>query len=383
MNNYRNAINSNTQIDEVIISCLRNSTDCQIAIDSLIRPHFDWHLFLKKLFAEGVDGLLFDSLSKWGYGKKLPAWVFNEMKQNYLNNLGRNLLLTTHLDNVLESFEKNKIEVLLLRGGDFLNRLYPKLGTRSMSDVDLVVHKQDMAKVKNLLENLEYKHPKGYPYLFENNALFIDLHADYLGSYKLAQNPNSPTLNSRDIQINAQPFKTGSVYVKTLSVYDAVISCCAHLQEHSFARLIWFYDIANLIDLAENDFDWNELVLKARKYSLTKPVFYVFKYLDTMRIIQVPKKTIRELCPLELNSFERRSLSMLLGNRRSDVSGELLYLFSNKGIIRKIKCLWQAIFIEKESFHLAVERITFWHYLKRFFTMSLYAIKKMFKLISI
>ncbi|MFH1062915.1 MAG: nucleotidyltransferase family protein [Candidatus Omnitrophota bacterium] len=382
MNIYRNAVNSAAAIDKMLIACLRNPSDCQQAIDRVNLPYFNWHLFLKKVFAEGVDGLLFDNLSKWGLNSKLPEWVLYEIKQNYMRNLGRNLLITTHLENVIQAFEEHQIAVLLLRGADFLNRIYP-LGSRSMSDVDLVIHKEDISKVKNLLESLGYQHPKGYPYLFDNSALFIDLHADYICSYKLAQNPYSPNIKNTVIWLEAIASKSNSVYVKTLSVYDAVINCCAHLQEHSFSRLIWFYDIRNLISDCKDNFDWDKLVLKSRQYGLEKPVFYILKYLDANGILPVPQKLIKEFSCLKLNSFEKRSLDMLMHNRRRDVSGELLYLFSKKGFIAKLKCLWQSIFIDKQFFHLAVEKITFWHYLKRFFAMSLYGIRKMFKLIGV
>lgn len=383
MNIYRNAINSAARIDKMIIACLRNSSDCQQEIDRVNLPYFDWHLFLKKVFAEGVDGLLFDNLSKWGFVKKIPDWAWLEIKQNYMRNLGRNLLITTHLDNLVQALEADQIAGLLLRGGDFLNRRTYPLASRSMSDIDLVIHQEDIGKVENLLENLGYQHPKGYRYLFDNKALFIDLHIDYIGSYKFARNPYSQSLKNKEIWLEAIALKSNSVYVKSLSIYDAVICCCAHLQEHSFSRLIWFYDIRNLINNAGNDFNWAKLVLKSRQYGLAKTVFYVLKYLDTNRILAVPQNVIKELACLRLNSFEKRSLEMLLRDRRSDVSGELLYLFSKKGFITKLRCLGQAIFIDRASFHLAVEKITLWHYIQRFFAMSLYGIRKMFKLMSI
>ncbi|MBU1044149.1 MAG: nucleotidyltransferase family protein [Candidatus Omnitrophica bacterium] len=381
MHNYRNAINSEASIDKLIIACLRNSADCQLALESVDLPHFNWQLFLKKIFSEGVAGLLFDNFSKWGLGKKLPDWVLAEIKQNYMRNLGRNLLIATYLESVLQTFEENQLEVLLLRGADFLSRLYPKLGSRTMSDVDLVIHKEDISKVKSCLEALGYRHPQGYQFLFDNNVLFIDLHIDYIGSYKLAQNSSSPTIKNQVIWMDAIPFKSNAVYVKTLSVYDAIVSCCAHLQEHSFSKLIWFYDIRNLIAESKDAFDWDNLILKARQFDLEKPVFYVLSYLNINRILSVPDKVMQELPLLKLNGLEKKSLKMLLSYRRSDISGELLYVFSKKGLISKFKCLWQSIFIDKENFHLSVEKITFWHYLKRFFSMSLYGIRKMFKLI--
>jgi len=370
-------------MDKMIMACLRNAADCGQAIDNMNLPRFNWHVFLKKIFTEGVDGILFDNLSKWNLGKKLPAWVLDEIKQNYMRNLGRNLLITNHLEKVLQAFEDNKINVLLLRGADFLSRLYPKLGSRTMSDVDLVMHKEDLEKVNSLLESLEYRHPQGYMYLFSNNVLFIDLHIDYIGSYKLARNSRSPNIKDKDIWLEAMPFKSTSVRVKVLSVYDSVINCCAHLQEHSFSKLIWFYDIRNMIAGLKIKFDWEKLIYKTRQYDLEKPVFYVLSYLDVNQILMFPPEVRTEFSLIALNGFEKKSLSMLLKNRRRDVSGELLYLFSKKGFILKVKCLWQSIFIDKASFHLAVEKITVWHYLQRLLSISLYGIKNLFKLIMI
>jgi hypothetical protein len=382
MNYFRSFINSDAQIDKVIIDFLRRPFQGSKSLDDEAISCFDWQIFLKKSFREGVDGLLFDNISQSKQKHNVPDWVIEEMKRNYMANLGRNMLLTANLEKVLDAFEQKKISILLLRGMDFLNRLYQSLGMRNMSDVDFVLADQDIKKAKPVLESLGYKHPPNYPYLYDNDCLFIDLHKNDIGSYNLAKQKKSPSIKSESIWKESIAYKNKYHYVRTLSIYDSIITCCSHLQEHSFSRLIWFYDVARLIQNQEPDFEWEKLTERAYEFGLEKPVFYVLKYLDTKQILKMPDNIFEPFAGLRFNKLELRSMDFLIKGRRKDVSGELLYLFSKKGIRSKLKGFWESVFIKKEDFHLNVGRITIWHYIKRFFTISLYGLKKMFKLIT-
>ena len=60
------------------------------------------------------------------------------------------------LDKILDSFEKNQIKNIVLKGFE-LKKLYPKSDMRFMSDIDILISKKDAEKVSLIMTELGYK----------------------------------------------------------------------------------------------------------------------------------------------------------------------------------------------------------------------------------
>ena len=68
-----------------------------------------------------------------------------------------NAYLLNKLESVLARFHAHGIEVMLLKGADLIPRLYGVVGLRPMTDVDLLVHKTDLAAIDRILTDSGYR----------------------------------------------------------------------------------------------------------------------------------------------------------------------------------------------------------------------------------
>ncbi len=371
-------VDSTSGVKDSIISLIKIPFKIDQKLQTLLRAEFNWEFFLENIFKEGLDGIIFYNLSQHKQEYIIPDWAFEQLKQNYLNNAGRNLFISRQIENIFAEFALEEIPLLLLRGADFFKSLYPDMGMRAMSDVDMVVHKKDLPKVKALFERLRYSHPQGYVYLFSKDGVFFDIHPDVAGFWRVNSWPRCLGIRDRDVWQKAVVVNQEAPLIKTLWLYDAILCCCAHAQEHSFSRLIWFYDVALLIKKNTEEFSADILIDRARQYNLEKPLFFVMRYIEEKKLIALPERIIAFMRQILLGGFEKKSLRMLLSDRRECICGELLYLFSIPDIFKRMQCVWDAIFVKKELFPLSARRITVWNYLVRFLKIAGYSLKKMF-----
>lgn len=70
--------------------------------------------------------------------------------------VSRDIIQKLELDKLLNSFEKNQIKNIVLKGFE-LKKLYPKSDMRFMSDIDILISKKNAKKVSLILNGLGYK----------------------------------------------------------------------------------------------------------------------------------------------------------------------------------------------------------------------------------
>ncbi|MFH1678954.1 MAG: nucleotidyltransferase family protein, partial [Candidatus Omnitrophota bacterium] len=362
------------EIDNLILEFIRLPLDLESgnALKKRRLSSSDWQLFIQRAFEEGVSGLIYYNLSNAGFKFLLPQWVHEKFKQDYIHNLGRNIFINTQLRDIFLGFKKKQIPLLLLRGIDFLNRVYPSAGIRAMSDVDLLIHSEHQAGVKELLSGLGYDYTPGYAFFFYKDNLFIDLHLDVIGFWRIKTCPFAINIKNSRVWEQAESLSDLSPDIRVLSLYDSILACCLHLQTHSFGRLMWFVDVAVLIRNAGDSFDWQVLLERAREFNFQRPVYFVMRYLNAARILSVPPEALSCLGNFAMNRLERRTLHMLLDNQRSGIFGELLYIFSIPKLKNRLRFVWDTIFMEREKVPLARKRLTPWSSFRRILKIVLY-----------
>jgi len=366
--------------DELILELLKLPKLSQARRDSLQRDLSDgcWKGFLKRSFQEGASGLIFYNLKNNNTRSLLPGWVYNSLQEDYLNNLGRNILIQAQIKEIKGAFRDGGLDLLLVRGAVFFDQLYPCLGIRAMADIDLVIRSRNLPAAQGIFKELGYSWPEDYPFLLSKDDLYIDLHLDVAGFWRIKSWPSPIGINSQEIWDRARPLNSDSTLIRTLDIYDTVINCSDHLQQHSFARLIWFMDIAFLIN-SKDDFDWSLILSRAKEFNLSKPLYFILSYLDRFGFISLPSGVFDKRPGLSLNRLEQRTLRLLLENKRDDLSGELLFLFLVPGLWPKLGFIREVLFLGKDRLSLPYKRLNFFGYILRLIRIPLYVIAKLLK----
>ncbi|MFH2137108.1 MAG: nucleotidyltransferase family protein [Candidatus Omnitrophota bacterium] len=338
----------------------------------------DWPYFLEKVFREGISGLIFYHVLKTKNCHIFPDDVREQLRYDYENNLGRNLFLSLRTIEFLDYLNKENIRVLLLRGADFIDRIYPDYGIRAMGDVDIIIAEEDFKRAEKIFNTLGYENYKGYRYLFLKDEVYIDVHLDLAGYWRIPSRLHTISIKNEDVWRDAQPINDVRPLIRKLGVYDAILAACVHMQEHSFSRLIWFVDVLFLIKNEGEDFNWPRLWERARQCNLHKSLMFALSYLQARELIIIPEDMLRNFKQVPLNGFESRSLQILRINKREYISGELLFFFSLGTLKEKLKYIKEVLFIKKELFPSVLPNANIWNYICRFFRIVWYGVSKLF-----
>lgn len=93
----------------------------------------------------------------------------------------RNLILMESLKDILEIFEKENIGSVVLKGASYLSFVYDRETDREMTDVDLFVDKNDLARIYGIMGKLGYERmPSSRSAFWKGTRIpvIVDLHTN-------------------------------------------------------------------------------------------------------------------------------------------------------------------------------------------------------------
>jgi hypothetical protein len=178
-------------------------------------------------------------------------------------NVGRrNLWLSSELLAVLELFERSGVPAVPLKGPVLAVQAYGSVALREFRDLDILVHRRDIDRARELLlargYHLESDSPSGWHQrLRRDNGLIVELHWEF-------SSPELPyPVRAHEVWSRLEPVRLGARVVQTLSGEDLALLLCAHGAKHLWKRLEWIGDIAALL-ARRPDIDWRSVLTRAR-----------------------------------------------------------------------------------------------------------------------
>ena len=126
-------------------------------VTSVLTDRVDWDTLVQRATRHGIAPLLYRTLSRIDDASAVPRAVREKLRTAYYNNIARNMLLYQELQTVLMAFNASGIDVIVLKGAILAEVVYENIGLRAIGDIDLLVKKEDLGKVKQELIQLEYQ----------------------------------------------------------------------------------------------------------------------------------------------------------------------------------------------------------------------------------
>lgn len=258
--------------------------------------------------------LLYRNLQKLGV--KSPE--INRLALSYRNSWIQNQILMRVLATIIADFEEQGIPTLVLKGCALLGRYYKDLGTRPMSDVDVLVPvAQTDAAIARLAEQgwrcnkplhlvtAEYRAPiNGIGFTDDRRALGCDLHWHVF-----------------HLQLNAvydSPLWEASVPVQIGTVQSRAL-CPEHQLIHTFftgcmneanTNKRWLPDALMLIK-NEPAMDWSLVVSECLRLYFVQPVAAMLDYLRLEWKMPVPVETVTALANTPIPYFVQQAYQAL------------------------------------------------------------------------
>ena len=320
-----------------------------------------WTPLVEKTRQEGVSAVLFHNITKHRLEDLIPQESYRDLSNHYYTNLKRNMAIIGKLREALVTFQEAGIPCIVLKGIALAELVYPSIGMRGMSDVDILVKKEDLFKVDGCLSSLGY--------ISQDSSVGKAIHnpVGYLASLEYRKNDPSPlnlhahwhTVNTsvpatmfvERIDINRLWENSAMTAVADsralmLRPEHMIIYLCEHALRvgHSFDRLILICDIFFSIKAFENVIDWDFIVEESRRFNLSRFVYHGLSIVKHYTSLGIPDECIAKLRPPDISRGEKYFLKLQFNNRRIRGSSYFIYLAMNRGLFAKLGFITRTFF---------------------------------------
>lgn len=350
--------------------------EIKLKVNKILSEALDWDYIVECSVRQGISSLLYWNLSKIRSGKAVPYEVMKNLEKKYYSNLARNMLLYDELSKVLKAFKRAGIDTIVLKGAFLAEEIYPDIGLRPMSDLDLLIKEKDLTKVKNELTGLMYSntfHTKSYEqlqtvlsnehlFLHKNKEISIDLHWNILP-------PESPyNIDISKFWDNAKPINIANVEILTLAPEDLLQHLCLHLDNHINYSTPAAQHLKNYCDIAEvtmhyrEIINWSYFLQSSKSYSIENPIYRGLSIADKYFEAFIPGDVLKALEPAKSNTSLKETFNGLMQdnlNKKNKWKRIKFYMKLEKvnGIRNKLHLLSGYIFPSKEfmMYHYSIE----------------------------
>jgi hypothetical protein len=263
---------------ELVLACARTQLDAQTIahLKALVKQPLDWHFIVAVSDEQGVLPLVYTSLNTH-CPNDVPADALQEMRRLFFANAQEALFLTAELLKILALFEANHIAAIPYKGPVLASSAYGNVALRQFVDLDLLVHKQDILRAKELLLQHDYRTLKDdspeedarllksgtyYDYILmrNDNRFKVELH------WGLARWYFPFGLDPQELWTRLEQVSLGVSVCPNLLPDDLLLILTVHGAKHRWQRLKWICDIAELVRAKQQAIHWDEVTARAKQY---------------------------------------------------------------------------------------------------------------------
>lgn len=229
-----------------------------------------------------------------------------------------------------------------------------------MSDIDLLVKKEDLLSVDKQLNMLGYRPSDisvndidfSSTYLTtldyrssSKNSISFHIHWHFINSSV----PNESYINNVKIEKIWQDVEKACIAnVETLVM--APHHLLIHLSEHalrvthSFSRYSYFCDIDRVINFYRDRLNWESLIRDSFNFKLDRMVYLSLYFTAVFLNTKVPKDVLLRLKPKRFYLAEKVFMYLISRNIRLSGLSYLVHFSQNRGLLKKMKFVGRTLF---------------------------------------
>ncbi len=377
-----------TEEDRLLLYFCRKEIDDGIK-DKIIeaeKNNLDWDSFLKKARENGISAVVYSKLNKI---KKdcphIPSFVFEELKKIYYMNATKNSLIFEELGKVLDTFRKNGIQVIVLKGAALAEKIYGNLALRPMTDVDLLAKKEDLFCLDEQMKILGYRPSDisindidfsstylttlDYRSLSPNSTSF-HVHWHFVNS-TIPNESYMKNIKIEDIWRDAEKTEIADVETMVMAPYHLLIHLSEHALRvtHSLSKISFFCDIDEVVNSYQERLDWERLIKESLKFNLNRMVYISLYFASRFLETKIPEYVLLKLRPERLSLGEKIFMNSISKNNRLSGLSYLVHLSMNNGLYRKMIFLGKTLFppsqIIAQRNYVPQSKLSYIHYIRR------------------
>lgn len=320
--------------------------------------------------------------------EKAPA----DFRDEHYRNSARNIIIYEEAKSVITKFNERCIPAVILKGVFLAGEVYKDISLRPMSDVDILVKKDDLPRANETLCIMGYLTPPFYDDVIGNrktvsvNSIMyfphdmsrpvIHIHWNIINStWPLERLAALVDMNK--IWSRAMPVRMDGVCALTLSPEHQIIYLAYHALHHSFDKPTMITDIIAVIRFYGSKIDWDYLREESERFGLEIAVYISLKYVS--RISGLEFAGLRRLCPKRINAIESMVMSVTEKRNYTYALSYLTFLSTQRGLSGKLHFIFNTVFSSRivmaHNFYLPASRIRPRHYLRRFINRTDFSLR--------
>lgn len=331
--------------EELLLLCARTVMDdvTEHRIKKLIQSDLNWDYLLKIASIHGFQPLLYWQLNRI-CPDEIPVEFMDTLKEFTNQNAKKNLFFMQEIIEVTKTLNNHQIESIPYKGPVLAQQVYDNLSMRQFGDLDLLVKKDDVPIVKEILISKGYipefdldsvqeqnylKTQRELKFTHELKGISLELHWEFAGVFL-----NLPS-NAEEIFLDdLKSLDIGGVLIQEISPENLLLILSIHNASHQWSRLAWLVDVAALIN--NQKIDWKKVQEISKQLSIQKILFInlylcqilfnleldkgISSYLNDDSMIKVSNSFIETyfLDKSENSLMENMSISMRLREKKID-----------------------------------------------------------------
>lgn len=293
---------------DILSSAIRDQEPREINCNAI-----DLKSVYKEAQLHAVQPLLYPILYKFDIGQYSDKDFLLECKKSVLLSAVRQVQHIYQMSKVLDFFNKAGIPVIILKGL-ILRELYPKPELRTMGDADILIHKEDMDKARNLLFKMGYHEESAsskHIAFSHKKYLSVEVHWTLVDSEKF----KSALQFDMAAWKNAEPYVIGGIPSLILSKEDELLHICLHMAGHLMSTgfgLRQLCDFVLLIEDKKRTTNWNILIENIKNYGLEDFFIVLLKVCNKLFNLSIPE-ALQSLHLREFNCIDELVYDILEG----------------------------------------------------------------------
>ena len=237
----------------------------------LLRSDLDWGYLKAMAHRHSLIPLLYYHVNAV-CPEAVPSQVLSQLRQRNDENTRQSLLLTGELLKLMDLLKAQGIQAIPFKGPTLALRAYGDVGLRQFGDLDILIHKKDVFKVKELLAGEGFKPTPELTGTQEAALLRFDCAYNFGNDKKVLFDVHwnfAPPYFSFELDVDRlwerlEPITINGRQLPGLSPEDLLLALCLHGSTHFWERLGWIGDIAGLIE-RRRDIDWQLVINNATR----------------------------------------------------------------------------------------------------------------------
>ncbi|WP_163193899.1 nucleotidyltransferase domain-containing protein [Clostridium thermarum] len=252
----------------------------------------DLHWLIKEVKAHNIQGLVYCGIDNIQYLESIDKELIDSCRKDVFVGGILQIQHINQLKKVFLEFNNNRIPVIALKG-IFLRNFYPRPEQRTMCDADILVHKEDLQRVRELLTRLGYTEsedstPAHISFQHER-YLPIEVHWSLFDSRYF----RTASMLQDEVWQRAEIKQIDEVQVLSLCPEDFLLHLCVHMAIHmrsSGFGLRQLCDVTQFIRAARWSIDWPHFQKIIKESNIERFCLSILKACEKLFHLDLPSE---------------------------------------------------------------------------------------------